>query len=220
MEEEKTEGLLLQAIPYLGNQKILKVLTPREGLISVMAKKKSLMPLTNPFLIAEWVYLKGKGEIHHLVDASLCNDLSNLRADYSTILAAGQIAQDLLASQFPGKKGLGLYQLTISYLQKLPLFSSPEVLISSFRLKTLMHDGILALQNECTHCGDPASSLTEGESYCQNHATPHSTSFISQEWETLNLLTYARQFQILLGIQIDRTLQGKIKNLFYANYQR
>lgn len=215
MEEEKTEGLLLQAIPCLGSQKILKVLTREGGLISLIAKKKSLLPMTNPFLIAEWIYKKGKGEIHHLVDASLSHDFSDLRCDFATIAAAGQIAQDLLRSQYPEKAGSGPYLLTTAYLQKLPHFSSPEILISSFRLKLLMHDGLLALQNECANCGSQATSLLEGESYCTHHATNHSILFLPNEWESLHQLTYARHFQILKEIEIDPLLHEKIKKIFY-----
>jgi DNA repair protein RecO len=191
MEEKKTEGLLLQAIPYLGNQKILKVLTAEDGIVSLMAKTKSLLPFTNPFLIAEWVYKKGNREIHSLVDATLCNNLSNLRTNFETLSSAGQIAQDLLRSQYPEKIGRGPYALSVAFLQKLPQFAFPEVLVASFRLKLLMHDGLLSFEGEL--CG-----------------------FSCTEWELLQQLTFVRQFHVLQSLAIEPATQEKIKNFFYS----
>ncbi len=199
MEEKKTEGLLLQAIPYLGSKKILKVLTIESGIVSLMAKTKSLLPFTNPFLIAEWVYKRGNKEIHSLVDATLRNDLSCLRTDFAILSAAGQIAQDLLRSQYPEKEGGGLYALSIAYLQKLPQFKSPEVLVASFRLKLLMHDGLLSF---------------EEESDSKNHIKHQGILFSPIEWDLLQQLTFARQFHLIQSLSIDSTMQEKIKNLF------
>ena len=218
MEEEKTEGLLLQAIPILGNQKIIKVLTSHEGLVSLIVKSKTLLPFTTPFLIAEWVFTKGKKEIHSLKDATLLNDLSFLKKDYPTISTAGQIAQNLLKSQFPEKKGGGLYPLILAYLQKLPQFTSKETLLASFRLKLLMHDGLLSLQNECSYCGATASFLNKGESCCKTHTMIDSIHFSPSEWETLHLLTFARKFHPLQNITLGEGLQGRIEQLFNASF--
>lgn len=216
MEEKKTEGLLLQAIPYLGHCKILKVLTTEEGIISLMARKKALQSFTTPFLIAEWVYTIGKGEIHTLQDASLCNDFADLRKEYAVISAAGLIAQDLLKSQYPEKKGNGPYALAVAFFQKLPKCASQDALIASFRLKLLLHDGLLGLQNECVHCGSPPLFLDDGGSCCQAHKKGYSIPFSTQEWALLHHLTFARQFLLLQNMSIEKSLQTKIEQLFYA----
>ncbi len=214
MEEKKTEGLLLQAIPYLGNCKILKVLTCEEGLISLMAKKKSLHPFTNPFLIAEWVYTKGKKEIHTLTDASLCHDFSNLRKNYSLISAAGRIAQDLLKSQYLEKRGKGPYVLAISFFHKLPESLCYSAMIASFRLKLLLHEGLLAIQDRCSHCDNLPLYLSDGESCCPMHASAHSLVFSPDEWALLHSLAFARQFQTLQNMNLEKKLEEKIEQLF------
>ena len=233
--EEKTEGIILRSIPYLGSQKILKVFTPEAGLISLMAKKLSFAPFTSPFLVAEWVYKKGKEEIHLLKDASLLNPLSELRNDYATLSAAGEIAQDLLRSQLPAKKGGALYSLVLSYFGKLPLFARPETLAASFRLKLLLHEGLLAIQPECALCGAPAQSLSSGESFCPCHAghAGHADykghaghggiepiSFTRDEWALLLLLANARRFAILQPLQLSPTLQKKIGLVFEEGMRR
>lgn len=212
--EEKTEGLLLQSISYLGTQKILKVFAPDAGLISLMSKKASSAALTNPFILAEWVYKKGKEEIHLLKDATLLNDFSDLRQNYETLSAAGHIAQDLLRSQLPAKKGGDLYALALAYLKKLAAFSHPEILAASFRLKLLLHEGLLSLQKECIQCGAPATHLSQGESFCRHHAIHSQLAFTSEEWEFLQIFTYARQFSLLQTLSLSSALQKKIGDLF------
>lgn len=192
MEEKKIEGLLLQSTSYLGSQKILKILTPSDGLITVMAKKKALEALCSPFLIAEWVYRIGKGEIHTLKDATLIHDLSELRKTYAVISVAGQIAQDLLKSQWPEKPGSGPYLLAVAFLQKLGSFPNPETFLASFRLKLLLHDGLLG----------------------EDLPLP----FSDLERDVIHELTCVRQFSLLQGRQLDKTLQEKIAQLFnYLN---
>ena len=187
MHEKKIEGLLLQSTPYLGNKKILKVLTPDEGLLTLMTKQRTLEPFTHPFLIAEWVYRRGKGEIHSLIDATLLNDLSHLRKDYTTLTIAGQIAQDLLKTQWPEKPGSGPYLLASAFLQKLSL--NPETLLASFRLKLLLHDG---------HIGEEA------------------LPFAQEEQDVVHELTLTRQFSLLQNLKVEKGLQDKIEQLFYS----
>lgn len=218
MTEQKTPGLLLQAIPYLGRQRILKVFTPENGLVSLFAKASISSAFSAPFCIAEWVYKKGTKEIHSLKDASLIDSLLELKKDYTTLSAAGSIAQDLLRSQLPGKKGTGLYELALACFKKLPAFSKPEILAASFRIKLLLHEGLLSLQNECARCGHPAFHLHQGESYCLSHALFPGHTFSLNEWESLQVLAYSRQFSQLQSLltaplsQIEQLFRERISH--------
>lgn len=156
-----TPGLLLQSIPYLGQKKILKVFTPEQGLISLFTQNTKLIP----FSLAEWVYRTTGKEIHTIQDTTLLNPLLHLRENYQTLLSAGAIAQDLLRTQMPGKKAPELFDLTVLYLKKLP--ASPELLSASFRLKLLLHEGLLSTD-------------------------PH-PSFTPSEWETVRTLAFSRR---------------------------
>lgn len=140
MSQEKSEGILLQLIPYLGQKKILKILTPEEGLISLLAKSTSL----SPFCIAEWVYRKTEKELFPVIDATLLDPLLELRQSYDVISAAGLIAQDLLRTQHAGKKSP--YILACAYLKKLP--QNPPLLAASFRLRLLLHEGLFSFEPE------------------------------------------------------------------------
>src|SRR5580700_7758836 len=128
MIEEKSPGLLLQAIPYLGQKKILKVFTPDFGLISLISQRVRNSALVSPFCLVEWVYKKKNGEIYSLVDGSLIDGLYNLRTSYKALTTAGQIAQDLLRTQMPGKSSVELFALTTAIFQKIDSFDHPEIL--------------------------------------------------------------------------------------------
>lgn len=192
MHETKSHGLLLQSIPYLGKKHILKVFTLEDGLVTLMAKSGHA-----PFCIGEWVYHKKRSDIYTLQDTSLIDGLLDLRQNYKTLVAAGSIAQDLLHSQLPCRKNIDLYALATTYFKKLPLFKHPETLVASFRLKLLLHDGLLSLREACTTCGSSACHLFQGESYCLAHGPTPGISFDADEWKTLLVLSFARQFSLL-----------------------
>jgi recombinational DNA repair protein (RecF pathway) len=144
MSEEKTPGLLLQSIAYLGQKRILKVLTPECGILSFLANRNTAAVFTTPFIYAEWVYEKSQREIYLLRDATLLDDLSALKKEYSHLVAAGQIAQDLLRTQLPGKACPEPFTLALACLRKLPLFQESAPLLAMFRLKLLFAEGLLS----------------------------------------------------------------------------
>lgn len=211
--EEKIRGVCLQAIPYLGKGRILKLFTPEAGLLTLMSKKPSLAALS-PFCIAECVYKKKQSEIYTLIDGSILDSLLGIRQSYSALTAAGAIAQDLLRSQLPNKAAPGLYALLCSYFKNLPQFENPAILSASFRLKYLLHEGLLALEDECARCAGQASVLMLGESVCRLHASLASFAFDKEEWHTIRQLAFSRQFSLLQQIDLSTSLHNAIGALF------
>lgn len=164
-----TVGLLLQSISYLGQKKILKVFTPELGLLSFFAQKTKL----DPFCLAEWVYRKTEKEIYPLQDATLLDPLLDLRSNYNALISAGAIAQDLLRTQLPGKRAPELFDLALLYLRKLP--SAPELLAASFKLKLLLHEGLLSEEPN--------------------------PSFTPLEWGQIEILAFSRKLSAIQSLQ-------------------
>lgn len=212
--EEKIEGLLLQSIPYLGGQRILKVFTQEGGLLTLIAKKKSLASLTIPFCRAEWVYKKGKEEIHLLQDGTVLDDLFELKQNYAILTGAGWIARDLLRTQFPGKKGGELYVLVLAFFKQLPQFANPKILNISFRLKILLHEGLLFLDSNCAKCEAPALHLSAGESVCSQHTNHPNLPFSQSEWDLLCTLGLGRKFSLMKAIDETKQIEEKVNSLF------
>ncbi|MBI5272357.1 MAG: DNA repair protein RecO [Chlamydiia bacterium] len=212
--EEKQIGILLQMTPYLGKSRILKIFTKDAGLITLMAGKRALAALTSPFCIAEWIYKKGQREIASLLDGSLIDNLISLRQSYELLAAAGRMAQDLLRSQPPANLAPALYELLSYYLKKLEQAQHPMVLADSFRLKLLLHDGLLSLSLQCSCCTEKASAFTQGKSVCIPHANPATLTFTQEQWQTLYILAGAKSFGMLQAIPFKEDLQTKIDTLF------
>lgn len=141
--EEKTTGLLLQAIPYLERQKILKVLTAEHGLLTLVGDRKISSILSSPFVFAEWVYKTSSRPMYSLKDGTLLDDLRDVKENYARLAAAGQMASDLLRTQLPGKNAAEPLGLALACLRKLPLFAQPMLLNAAFRLKLLLCEGML-----------------------------------------------------------------------------
>jgi len=213
-EWEKQEGILLQAIPYLGSHRILKVFTPDAGLLTLMAKYVNMKKAahTTPFCRAEWVYRKSAGEMHPLKDATLLDPLHQLRTSYDILFSAGSIAGDLLRSQLPHRSSQGLYKLLLACLQHLP--RSPAAIAQSFRLKLLQFEGLLRLQPTCARCPAAATHISGGESLCSSHASVQSQRFEQEEWECLLMLGLGRRFSDFEMIHPSPSLIEKTALMF------
>ncbi|HSX38963.1 MAG TPA: DNA repair protein RecO [Chlamydiales bacterium] len=206
----KNHGVLLHAIPYLGKGCIFKVFTKEAGLITLMSKKQ----LLSPFCIAEWVYQKKKSEIFNLLEGSIIDGLIELRQSYTSIRAAGSIARDLLRTQLPSKCSPALYDLFCSFLKKITVFKNPFILAECFRLKLLIHEGLLALATKCIYCSEEPTFLSQGESVCPKHASLNSILFSREEWLILYCLTFSRKFSLLATLDLPPSLEEKIALLF------
>ena len=173
-----SEGILLRSAPYINRKQILTVFTAEAGLVSLIASPPNLPA---PFCIGEWVYKKGRKDLHFLREMSLLHPLMELREQEASLFAAGRIAQALLRwAATPDPK---LYQLCKAYFLQIHRFPAPEALLASFRLKLLQHEGLLALNRICSQCPEPTSALAFGECFCQSHTPPAAISLSPEELE-------------------------------------
>ena len=210
MEEKKIEGLLLQVVPYLGSSKILKLLTP-DGLLTLMSKKKES---PTPFLKAHVVYTSKGKEVHPLKDFSPEDPFDALKTSFQLVDIAGKIARAALKTQKAGTNSQGIYALTLAYFKKLSSINNPENLLYSFYLKTLLHDGLLTLDPECTECDLQGSYLGPDGTTCASHQKIGSLYFSPGEWEKMNTLTFGRKFQEIERFGLDEEFKKKIEQLF------
>jgi DNA repair protein RecO len=121
------------------------------------------------------------------------------------------IANDLLRTQLPHKATPKLYELLLAYFKHLPL--NPSALAQSFRLKLLQHEGLILLSARCTHCNEPASHLSEGESVCLRHSSTYRHSFEEHEWKLLLALSSIKRFSELKTTKISSAFEQKTENL-------
>src|SRR5262249_1552332 len=93
----------------------------------------------------EVLYKRGRGELHLCQELTVLAQHLALRRSLLLLQAAAQLALALSKNLLPGKPAPHLYQLLIAYLGALPDAVDFSAVVSSFRLKLLLHEGLLAL---------------------------------------------------------------------------
>jgi DNA repair protein RecO len=151
-EMEETEGIVLKSVDYKDHERIITVFTRDYGLASLIVKgitPSNLQKLaaTTPFTQAEFVFSRGKSDLLRYKESRLLADHHALRRHFSSLETAGSMVRAILQSQLPGKPAPALYALFSSCLKQIPAFPSPLPLASSFLLKLLECEGLLALDD-------------------------------------------------------------------------
>lgn len=219
-QQQQVEGIVLKAIPYKENDRILTIFTSESGAMSLYVRgasknKLSLMNLTTPFCRAEFIFRKGQSDLYRFIDGTILDLHLPLRKSYQHMACGGKMLGSILRSQMPGKSAHHLYRLLLSFLKKLPDFSHPETAWASFQLKLLKHEGLLSITEKCPLCKNaPASQILGGESRCKTCAPAQSFSFLEEEWALLHVLFTARSFNFLIDLQLKSSLMQKIDALY------
>ena len=219
-EEEKAEGIVLRAFDYKDRQRIITLFTREAGLISLIIKGISrknyrMLSLSTPLSRVEVHFKWGKSDLFRFVDGTVLDEHLELREQLSFLQAAGHLAQTILQSQLPAKPAPSLYLLFRSYLKQVPSFTNAELLLSSFRLKLLRHEGLIAISPQCTLCASgTARLLFQGESICPHHPSSSAIEFSEDEWTTLSLLESAPSFSALRSISLPARFPQLIAGIF------
>ncbi len=223
MSEERSEGIVLRAIPHKESDRILTLFTPDRGVMSLYVRglsrtRPALVNLTTPLCRAEFVFRKGRSDLYRFIDGTILDMHLSLRKSYSLLEIGGKMALTILNSQLPGKSAEGLYILLTSFLKVLPKASHPETLWATFQLKFLKAEGLLAVAPTCLNCQKaPATRIVDGESRCVGCSDGMSFPFSQEEWEQLLLLFHVRQFQPLLYLELAPSLLKGIETIYTSN---
>jgi len=212
MTDKRVEGVVLRATPYRENDRILTVLTPDRGVISLYVRglsknKPAVLNLTTPLCRAEFIFKKGRSDLYRFLDGSIIDLHLPLRRSYRHLEVACKILQAILKTQMPGKDSYALYLLLISFLKKLPEAKEAETFWATFQLKLLKHEGLLEIAEKCLSCASaPAMQILDGESRCAGCGEEHGFSFKDEEWKTLRTLFDVRSFNPLLDLKLSPSL--------------
>lgn len=147
MQFHSIKAIVIKSIPYQDSQKILTLFSGELGIASMIIKGLSSkgshkLPFTMPFCEAEFVFSKGKSDLLLFQEGSIINLNLPLRDNLSNLQTAFCLCQILMPLQLPGKPAPHLYALLSTFLRQIPLFSCPKILVSCFKLKILLHEGL------------------------------------------------------------------------------
>lgn len=195
------EGIVLRSVAVQEGRYILTVFTPHEGLISLGTPRISIHEMRQNAAISllsrsEFCMKKGRSEIHRLIEATQLESFDNLRDHFAKLSAAGDLLHSILLSQLSGKPAPLLYALLLTYLRRLTCSHAPALLVVSFQLKLLKHEGLFAWTKDIAH------SIQE------------MTIFSPQDWLTVGVLMGSRSFSQIENLEASPHLLEQIKIVF------
>lgn len=145
---EATNGIVLNGHPYGDYGLIAVVFTEKQGLLKFAlpfqrAAKNKWRGLFLPLQEIELQFKLTLKELETVKQACLLSPHLELRNSLEVLEAASLMAKALLQTLPPGESSPVLYALFKKYLFLLPQAPHPSVLLASFKMKTLMHEGLL-----------------------------------------------------------------------------
>lgn len=218
----KIEGLILKTLDFQDYDKIIQVFTENQGILSLIVKganrpKQKKINQVLPLIQAEFIYKEGRSDVKSCVELSVLNYRLQLRDSLPLMEASFDMINAILKTQLQGMQAPALYQLLKSYLDKLSSMQDPITLSTSFRLKTLRHEGQLDSTLTCATCKSSIelATLFQGETFCEKHAPEmgFGIRFDREETLILQILNHCRSFHQISNIQLGATFKNKIKEI-------
>jgi DNA repair protein RecO (recombination protein O) len=193
------EGVILKVTPFQDFHQIIELFSEEGGRLRLLHKgTKSRRILVSPLSIVECIYSHSKRS----AGLAQCEELSvidwqrSLRHELSKIATAASLCQ-AIRHVFPLEAAAPkIYQLLKKYFQF--ILEMPEshydLLVASFRLKLLLHEGLWPFENMAAF------------------------SFSSEEVSLLDTLAKTRSSSSLKAIELPPDLCAKIDDLFYSDF--
>lgn len=217
MNQQRIEGTILRSLLFRDYDRILTVFSLEAGLIKFVIKgiNKKFLAAT-PFTVAEFIYLPGKNDLHKCQEMTPFHSHLPLRNSLACLEVACEMSKTILQTQPAETPTPLLYSLFQWTLHKIPLVKDPYVLLLSFYLKLLKHEGLLHLitsENQCcSQCNTPLqeSHLMGGEFFCSSHAPATAIAFAEEEMKWLSILASLSSFQEIKEMVIAKESREKI----------
>ena len=158
MENIKVYALVLRAVDYLENDKILTLLTAERGRLTAGIKgvKKAGAKLkfaAQPFCLAEYILAERSGR-YTVIQASECESYYDLRTDIARYYAACAVCETALALSYEGgEDGDGLFVDCVNALSQMCI-GNPSAALIEFFLDVLKKAGYGISLGACPCCGE------------------------------------------------------------------
>lgn len=218
----KEEGIILKVIPFRDYDVILVVFTANAGVIKLLVKgarsgKKGLQSICSPLIGIETVYLEKRGEIFSTHEISLKESYNSLKENLLSIQVACEMLRAIEKSQMVGKPSPKLYKSLQVFLRNIPFVKQPELLLGSFLLKILMHEGLLTLPLHCFECGQElfySAYQTQIHWLCEKHRESAAIFWPTEELHLFYYLASLIRLHEMVDIDPQPTFFHKLIHYF------
>lgn len=193
------QGIVLKSIPYQDKHRIITLFTESHGLLSVLLQNFSksrfgMQNVSSTLSHGEFHLKKGRGDLYLFRDATLLDAFLPIRQDLEKLLFAGKLLKIIHKTQYPEKPSPLLFALLKNYLNKIKTSPPSEILLVSFYVKILSHEGLLPERLE-----------------------EISFPFNEKEWKLLKELQTAKTFTALATLDFDKELFDKTEQFFHQS---
>jgi DNA repair protein RecO (recombination protein O) len=219
---QRTEGIVLRAIPFRDYDHILSLFTPEAGMMKLLvhasrSKRRGLQGLCIPLTKVEVVYREKEGEIFSCQEMALIEPYAHVRTDLNRLEAACDLLHAVCCSQLVGKPAPLLYELLCFFLERIPQAASPAALALCFRLKLLKHEGLAAFPLMCSSCGQlllAEAYICGLEGWCMSHRPVGSFAWSQKSIELINRLAACQSYREICAEEITPQLQKQVTHFF------
>ena len=219
---QRTEGIILRAIPFRDYDHILTLFTPDAGVMKLLvhgsrSKRRGVQGLCIPLTKVEAVYREKGGEIFSCQEIVLLESYAHLRTELSRLEAACDLLHAVCCSQLEGKPAPCLYALLCFFLERISHALFPTSLAVCFRLKLLKHDGLAAFPFRCSACGQLL--LTEAytrhsEGWCMNHRPSGSSAWSQKSLELIYRFVASQSYREICAEEVSSELHIQVSRFF------
>lgn len=231
--EEKVNAIVLSAVSYGENDKILTLFTLEKGVKSAKIKgvKKSGAKLkfaSEPFCFSEYI-LSVKGEYSSVINASMHDSFYPLREDVIKYYGASSVLEFIKKNCPDGVESKELFFLTIKTLENIAYGDNPILEVVNFFLLALKQIGYGVIFDGCGDCGNEINGrvffdFSQGTAYCQACAPETATEIsihtynllkdLSDGKAAVNLAYLKRAYKLLLHYLTQKTVEHKVAETF------
>ena len=188
--ETVVNAVMLRAVDYNENDKILTLLTAENGKITVGIKgvkkaKAKLKFAAQPFCFAEYVLTK-RGDKYTVINATECESFYDLRTDIEKFYAASSAIEAVDALTYEGDESREIFYALVDTLSKISVGDEKSHLIS-FLLYILRQSGYGVNAENCVECG---ASLINADKLRFDMSTGSFTCFDCGNGAGASIVTY------------------------------
>lgn len=223
MTNIQTEGIILNATPYQDHHHITTLFTAKLGVARLFVRgtnrsRHHSHALVTPLTRGDFLLASGKNSLFRLKDGVITHPYLSFRESAPRLQVACAMARALLATQYPLKPAPALYQLLTRYFDQLAHSSSPKQLLSSYYLKLIKHEGLLATEATCGECGQEGERIywSQHGTFCKEHALHESRSLQKEEWLLIQKMAKARNFKEIEEIESAPSIERKVEDFFHS----
>ena len=227
------EAIVLKSFDYQDHHKIVKLISPSHGLISVFIgyanKKKSRYRALSEPLSCVNMTVKApndeRGGLYYLVHGEIVDPFYELKLEYEKIMMFYEMAEVVLKGDIDLQHLPHSYRLLKSVLEEGEMDDVKfRLAIVYFKFKMLSLLGVAPVVDDCVSCGTTASivtaSIREGGLVCKECYTREEiliTSELIPLWRVMFKVDLKRLLEAPVSLSEIETLETWIK-VYYESY--